>query len=199
MQIALKNELQARVALGLMFFGGLRPSEARALRWKDYDARSGHLLVQRSRWRGFENETKTDEATALVPVNAPLAELLFELYQHDGSPKDGYILRGERGDSLNLDNLARRVIAPTLKAVGIEWRGFYSLRRGAGTLTTLVARDRGLAAKGLLRHASLTTTSSHYIDSVPTETRTAVEEIGRMFQNVPKEPLALAVTATKQT
>lgn len=105
----------------------------------------------------------------------------------------------EHGDSLNLDNLARRVIAPTLKALGITWTGFYSLRRGAGTITTMVARDRGLAAKGLLRHASLTTTAAHYIDSVPSETRAAVDEIARSFQNVPKEPLALSATSTKQS
>jgi integrase len=122
----------------------------------------------------------------------------LKLYQHDGSPKDGYILRGERGDSLKLDNLARRVIAKALKAVGIKWHGFYSLRRGAGTITIMVARARGLAAKGLLRHASLTTTAAHYIDSVPTETRAAVEEIGRLFQNVPKNQLALSATSIKQ-
>jgi hypothetical protein len=56
-----------------------------------------------------------------VPVNEPLAALLGELQEHDGFPQSGHILRGERGDSLNLDNLARRIIAPTLKAVGIEW------------------------------------------------------------------------------
>jgi hypothetical protein len=62
----------------------------------------------------------------------------------------------------------------------------------------MVANDRDLAAKGLLRHASLTTTAAHYIDSVPSETRAAVEEIGRLFQNVPKNQLALSATLTKQ-
>jgi len=117
--------------------------------------------------------------------------VLLELHQHDGCPQSGYILRGEKkGDSLDLHNLAMRVIAPTLKAVGVNWHGYYSLRRGAGTITTMVARDRGLAAKGLLRHASLSTTSEHYIDSVPSETRAAVEQVGEMFHNCSKEGLA---------
>jgi integrase len=125
-------------------------------------------------------------------------DCLGELHEHDGFPQTGYILRGERGDSLNLDNLSRRLIAPTLKAVGIEWRGYYSLRRGCATMATVVARDRGLAAKGLLRHASLTTTAAHYIDSVPSETREAVEEVGRLFQNCSKELMAQSASATKQ-
>lgn len=93
---------------------------------------------------------------------------------------------------------SRRVIAPALKAVGIDWCGYYSLRRGAGTMATMVARDRGLAAKGLLRHRTLSTTSQFYIDSVPSETREAVEEMGRLFQKCSKESVALAVSATKQ-
>ncbi len=194
MQAALKNELQARVCLGLMFFAGLRPSEVRGLQWPDYDPRSRVLFVHSSRWRKQQNQTKTDEATALVPVNAPLFGLLDELREHDGFPQQGYILRGERnGDSLNLDNLSRRVIAPTLKAVGLEWCGYYSLRRGAGTMTTMVARDRGLAAKGLLRHSSLTTTAAHYIDSVPEETRKAVDAVGELFQKCSKELTAGSV------
>ena len=190
MQAALQDNVQARACLGLMFFGGLRPSEVRGLQWPDYDPRTRQLFIHSSRWEKQTNETKTDDARALVPVNEPLAGLLFELHQHDGCPQSGYILRGEKkGDSLNLHNLAQRVIAPTLKAVGVEWAGYYSLRRGAGTITTMVARDRGLAAKGLLRHASLSTTSEHYIDSVPSETRAAVEQIGEMFHKCSKEGL----------
>jgi len=193
MQAALKGKLQARVALGLMFFGGLRPSEVRGLQWPDYNPRSRQLFVHSSRWGKEQNETKTDEATALVPVNDPLALLLSELYEHDGFPQSGYVLRGERGDSLNLDNLARRTITPTLKAVGMEWHGYYAMRRGAGTMATMVARDKGLAAKGLLRHKTLTTTAQFYIDSVPSETRAAVQEVGRMFQNCSKEIVSTTV------
>lgn len=195
---ALKDQPQARAALGLTFFGALRPSEVRGLKWPNYDPRSRQMLIQCSRWGTEENETKTDEATALVPVNDPLADLLGELWEHDGRPSEGYVLRGERGGSLNLANLARRVIVPTLKAVGIEWRGYYAMRRGAGTIATIVARDKGLAAKGLLRHKTLSTTTEYYIDSVPSETRLAVEEVGRLFHNCSIELQEQSVTATKQ-
>lgn len=194
---SLKDQPQARVALGLMYFGALRPSEVRGLKWQNYDPRSRQMFIQCSRWGTEENETKTDEATALVPVNEPLAELLGELWEHEGRPNEGYVLKGERGASLNLANLARRVIVPRLKAVGIEWRGYYAMRRGAGTIATMVARDKGLAAKGLLRHKTITTTAEFYIDSVPSETRLAVEEVGRMFQNCYKELPVESVTESK--
>jgi hypothetical protein len=61
----------------------------------------------------------------------------------------------------------------------------------------MAAGDRGLAAKGLLRHASLTTTTAHYVDSVPSETREAVDEVGRLFQNCSKELDDQSLTATK--
>jgi hypothetical protein len=54
----------------------------------------------------------------LPPANAPLAGLLKELQEHDGFPTDAYILCGEQGDSLNLDNLARRIIAPVTLGLG---------------------------------------------------------------------------------
>jgi hypothetical protein len=54
-------------------------------------------------------------------------------------------------------------------------------------MTTMVAKEKGLAAKGLLRHKTLTTTAQFYIDSVPSETRAAVEEVGGVFQSCSKE------------
>lgn len=178
---ALKNDPQATVALGLMFFASLRPSEARGVKWEHYDPRNRQLLVCCSRWRTTENETKTEEATGLVPVNGELSLLLAELHQHDGFPQTGYILRGERGNSLNLDNLSRRVIAPTLQKVGITWRGYYSLRRGCGTMATEVKGDNGLAAKSLLRHKNLATTTQFYVASIPAEAREASELMGQKF------------------
>lgn len=139
------------------------------------------MLVHTSVWKKTVNETKTEEASALVPVNQPLADLLGELWERDGRPAEGWILRGEKGGPLSLDNFSRRVIQPALAAVGIEWHGYYALRRGAGTITTMVARDKGLAARGLLRHKTLTTTAQFYISEVPEETRAAVEQVGELF------------------
>jgi len=74
-----KDQPQARVTLGLTYFAGLRPSEVRGLKWADYDPRSRQMLIHTSVWKQTVNEPKTEEASALVPVNQPLADLLGEL------------------------------------------------------------------------------------------------------------------------
>ena len=73
------------------------------------------------------------------------------------------------------------MVLPTLKAANIEWHGWYSLRRGIATLATTV--DSPLAAKGLLRHASIATTQRHYIKDVPEETQRAMQKIDALYQN----------------
>ena len=52
----------------------------------------------------------------------------------NGFPPGAYIFVGERlGRSLNLENLAMRVIAPKLKEAGVKWAGWHSFRRGLAT------------------------------------------------------------------
>lgn len=180
------SDPQARVVLGLAYFAGLRPSEIRGLQWPDYDPRSRQMMIHTSVWKKCINGSKTEEASALVPVNQPLSELLGNLWEHDGRPSQGWILKGERGGPLSLDNFSRRIIQPRLEKLGIDWHGYYALRRGAGTITTMAARDKGLAARGLLRHKTLTTTAQFYIGEVPEETKAAVESVGEMFQKLQK-------------
>jgi integrase len=184
---ALKSEPQARAAIALGFFGGLRPAEIRGLKWEDYDAKEGQFLIRRSMWRTKENGTKTPDAEGLVSVKGTLAQYLEDLRQHDGGPTSGFILRNENGGSMSLENLVRRTILPTLRKVNVPWYGFYSLRRGGGTSMTLAAGDRGLAAKGLLRHKTLQTTTQFYVKDVPEETNAAAQKVDQMFQKCSKE------------
>lgn len=56
----------------------------------------------------------------------------------------------------------------TLRAADatIEWRGWYSLRRGIAATLHSIEKDP-MAAKGLLRHSSVLTTQMHYIKEAP--------------------------------
>jgi len=194
---ALKSEPQARAAIGLGFFCGLRPAEIRGVKWEDYDPKVGQLLIRRSVWRTKENGTKTEDAQGLVPVNEVLAQYLDDLRRHDGNPSEGFILRNENGGSMSLENLVRRTILPTLRPLNIPWDGFYSLRRGAGTMVTLAAGDRGLSAKGLLRHKTLTTTTQFYVKDVPAETQAAVQRVSELFHKSSKELQEQSVSLSK--
>jgi integrase len=151
------NEWKARAAVGLMFFAGLRPGEARGARWEDYDGK--RLIVTQSVWDTHTTSSKTTDAASPVPVIDTLADILAKVREVDGNPATGPILRGPSRKSVNLDNLSKRTIVPTLRrceacheselghgeadhefkldGTSLQWHGWYSLRRGA----SIVERD----------------------------------------------------------
>jgi len=161
-----------------MFFGGLRPGEARGARWEDYQGK--RLFVQQSVWHTFTTSPKTEDAASPVPVIETLADILGKLREVDGNPLSGPILRGPSGKPLNLDNLSKRLMLPLLKAAGLEWHGWYSMRRGVSTTLAGLTRD-AMASKGLLRHTNLATTTRHYVKDVPENTLSAMNQLEGLF------------------
>jgi integrase len=181
--IAMLNALTgvARTAIALMYFSGLRPGEARGIRWTDFDADKGLLKVRVSIWRKHETTPKTEESCGVVPVAGALAEILSEL-RHTSE----FILVGPSGKPVDLHNLAARIVVPTLERCAVckesasdhakaehkfqrdaslpAWRGWYACRRGLATAVSDL--DTALAAKSLLRHSNVATTNAFYIKSV---------------------------------
>jgi integrase len=185
--------IQSQVAIGLVFFAGLRPGEARGARWEDYNGKT--LSVKHSVWRTHTTAPKTAHAAKPVPVIEPLRELLAELHNLEGNPVAGSILRSVTGKPLNLDMLANCTIVPALRnpenystpdAKQLSWHGYYAFRRGIATLTSSVSRDP-MAAKGLLRHTSVSTTLNHYIKDVPQVTENAMTLVEGLFKPVAPE------------
>ena len=182
----------ARTAVGLIYFCALRPGEARAARWEDYDGKT--LRIRASMWRTHTTLPKTAESVAPVPIGETLAEILRESRR-----ESGYILASPLGKPVDLHNLASRVVTPALAVCAEcrkakkehgpdghefkklpEWHGWYALRRGLATLATSI--DSQLAAKSLLRHSSVQTTQQFYIKSVPEDALRAVEKMDALFQ-----------------
>jgi integrase len=172
------GEWKARAAVGLMFFAGLRPGEARGARWESYDGK--RLLVTQSVWHTYTTSPKTEDAASPVPVIDALADILAKVHEVDGKPSSGPILRGPSGKPLNLDNLSKRVMIPLLGSMNLEWHGWYSLRRGVATTLAGLTRD-GMASKGLLRHSNLATTTRHYVKDVPENTLSAMNQLATLF------------------
>jgi integrase len=168
------GEKKARAAVALMFFAGLRPGEARGACWQDYDGRK--LTVRQSVWHTFTTAPKTSGAAKPVPIIEPLTGILAELRAADKNISSGPILRGPSGKPLDLHNLGNRVVIPILRAASIAWHGWYALRRGVATAVTALSTD-SLAAKGLLRHSSVSTTERHYIKDVPESTLQAMKRL----------------------
>jgi integrase len=173
--LANAGEHKARAAVALMFFAGLRPGEARGARWEDYDGKK--LIVRQSVWHTHTTSPKTESSAKPVPIIEPLGSILVELRARDGNPASGPILRGPSGKPLDLHNLANRVVIPTLQEAKppIEWHGRYALRRGVATAVADLSNS--LAAKGLLRHSSVSTTERHYIKDVPESTLQAMKRL----------------------
>jgi integrase len=106
----------SRCAVALIYFCGLRPGEARGVRWEDYD--DNRLFVRHSVWRTHVTEPKTAESATPVPVCGTLAEIL-----EADRKESGYILSRPRGKPANLNNLAKRVVLPALRKAKIQWHG----------------------------------------------------------------------------
>lgn len=187
------GEDKARVAVALMFFAGLRPGEARGVCWEDYDGK--RLIIRQSVWHTYTTSPKTAGSAKPVPVIEPLGSILADLRKAEGNPSSGPILRGPSGKPLDLHNLANRIVIPALKRCAVcrvsesdhgkadhdfrldkslpKWHGWYALRRGVGTVVADLSNS--LAAKGLLRHSSVSTTERHYIKDVPESTLSAMK------------------------
>ena len=187
------GEKKARVAVALMFFAGLRPGEARGICWEDCDGK--RLIVRQSVWHTYTTSPKTANSAKPVPLIEPLGSILGELREKDGNPSFGPILRGPSGKPIDLHNLANRVVIPTLKRCAVcqvsesehakadhdyrldeslpKWHGWYAVRRGVATAVADLSNS--LAAKGLFRHSSVSTTERHYIKDVPESTLQAMK------------------------
>jgi integrase len=94
-----------RPLLALLVFAGLRVSEACELRWRDVDLGSGRITVRRS---------KTASGVRQVDVLPVLRDELTGYRPADAEP-DALVFTTARGTRRDKDNVAARVIAPTLK------------------------------------------------------------------------------------
>jgi integrase len=146
---ALKEMPLERAAVALVAFTGVRPSEARGLRWEEWNREQQHIAIQRGVWHRIVGDTKTLRSIRFVTVTSELPEILLTLWYSQGSLLGGYILAGQKGRPILLDNVSNRVIRPMLKEAGVTWHGFYSLRRFHATQVRMESKSSETAAKAL--------------------------------------------------
>lgn len=104
-----------------LFFTGMRPSEAAALRVRSLDLATGSLYVERSRSLGYEAAPKTAAAARIVRLTRRNGAVLTELVAERAAP-DSYVF---------MNTLAQP----------IEQRSFYRLFRDAQHELELRPRD----------------------------------------------------------
>ncbi len=166
----------ARTVVLTAAFSGLRKSEIRGLRWADFDGKE--LTVRRSVWNKMTSEPKTRKSRAPVPVVWQLADALNAHKVRAGilAQPDLPIFQAGNGQPINLDNLARRVVAPVS-----SWHGWHAFRRGLATnLHALGVDDKTIQA--ILRHSNVSITQNIYIKSVSESQVAAMDSLSEKFK-----------------
>lgn len=150
------HELRDVVFWGLLAYAGLRPGEARALRWRDV---RDHVLVVDRAVSGREIGPTKTYARRTVELVAPLAADLDLLRPKVAAP-DALVVAAERGGLLDLDNWRRRVWGPACEAAGVRATPY----EGRQTYASLLIHEgRSLPyVTAALGHSSAVTTLAHY-------------------------------------
>ena len=91
----------------MLFFTGMRPSEALGLCWGDVDLRRGELSISKSRYLGAESGTKTEGSERVIKLHPSVVDVLKVIkplhvtedspvfLNHDGEPVDFHTWRAK--------------------------------------------------------------------------------------------------------
>jgi integrase len=170
---ALPDRQDAQLAIALSFFSTLRYGEIRGLKFEDCDAANSVINVRRSVVRNKVGPTKTESSTAAVPMADVVRLLLIEWHRQCGSPPAGWVFTNKRGKPQDFRRMERLLIKPACEKAKVKYRGFQAGRRGSATL--LAELEGPLASQGMLRHASMAVSLSHYVKKSNASTERGVK------------------------
>jgi integrase len=169
-----------RLIVRMFLVLGLRPGEMFALRWDDKDGNS--LRIDSSITEGVEVETKTEGSNAAVWLPASIeAELEWWREASKNPSTDAFIFPSARGTAIQTSNFLYRVLKEAGKKAGIGRLNHQMLRRTCSTYMAQITSVKDVQAH--LRHSSAKTTLEHYIKSVPSSVRIAVESLDSLLKS----------------
>jgi integrase len=159
-----------RVLFTVMLGTGLRPGEALALMWKDFDAGARTLTVQRAletvHGKHYFKSPKTPHSRRTIKLPDNLVKLLLEhkaLHPGEGE----LIFPSLEGTPLSAVNVVKRYFKPLLAAAGLsDAVRFYDLRHTHATLL-LKAGVHPKIVSERLGHSSITLTLDTYSHVLP--------------------------------
>lgn len=132
----------------LMFWGGLRRNEATHLKWEDVDLANNLMMI-----KGKGGEIQP------VPI---LGDLKTELKKRHKKGASGYICtsKDKKGDSKPYGSILKAIRTAAKKAGITKSIDHHLLRHTCGTLL-MVSGAQQRSVQGILRHASIETTSMY--------------------------------------
>jgi integrase len=110
-----------------LFWGGMRPSELTARRWRDIDLNNGMLSITTGRTEGEEGTPKTLNSTRSIKLLRPVIDYLAQIKPLRAQPSD-YIFLNQRGQPIDQWNFGERHFQGALTALKIRHRDFYHTR-----------------------------------------------------------------------
>ena len=157
------DRIDAKLALALACFIGMRKGEIQVLRWEDFVGDGVRIERSMSRNKVLD-ETKTGKARMGLVIE-PVKSLLQQWRETWHNPTSGWLFPNGAKKPMSLDSLAQRVIIPKLNN-GLRWKGWHAGRRGCSTILTELTGD-ALAARDILGHSTTKITEQHYIAPIP--------------------------------
>src|SRR6266568_9418871 len=168
----------------------LRPSELMALRWEEFNSKTGTFTISETIYRGkLRPFTKTTEEgeddSSLLTVAIPDA-LVKELVELRGTVKDGrgtrmwsnetdFIFPTKEGGFMHKDNVLNRVFYPVRDKLKLPSLNFQVLRRTMATLSQHSGSVKDVQVH--LRHKTPDVTATEYMQSVPESAREMVNTV----------------------
>ncbi|MCC6848829.1 MAG: tyrosine-type recombinase/integrase [Deltaproteobacteria bacterium] len=141
-----------------LFFTGMRPSEAVAVRLRSVNLKARTLHVERSRHLGEEAAPKTARARRAVRLTPDNAEVLKPLVALKATPDD-YLFRNVRGEPIEAANFydmfrdAQRALEITpLRDLYSAKDTYISLAVTKGVTLTWLSEQTGVGIATLLKH-----------------------------------------------
>jgi integrase len=157
------DRIDAKLALALACFVGMRKGEIQVLRWEDFVGDGVRIERAMSRTE-VQDETKTGKARMGLVIE-PVKSLLQAWREMNGNVSTGWLFPNGKKKPMSLDSMAQRLIIPKLNN-GLRWKGWQSGRRGCSTILTELTGD-ALAARDILGHSTTKITEQHYIAPIP--------------------------------
>jgi integrase len=140
-----------------LFYTGMRPSEAVALRLRSVDLATGTVWIERSRSLRAEHAPKTAAAARIVRLTPRNAEILATLIQLRAEPND-YLFTNTLGEPIDQRSFYKLFCAAQ-RALGMRLRDLYatkdtyvSLALTQGVNLTWLSEQTGVAESTLRKH-----------------------------------------------
>ena len=143
-----------------LFYVGLRPSEATALRLGDFDPARGMLDITKSRHLGAEHPPKTSKSARTIKLPPAVTAVLRQLLPLHVDPSAYLFTNEKNGGPIDQSEFGKTHWRTALRAVSVKPRKFYATRSTFISLT--VPKTRNLKALADYCGTSVAMIEQHY-------------------------------------